>query len=173
MQGPHRPSKHQQLVEAQRYHYAWRSFPLFVMALMAGSILELASAWQPSTALQAAVWSGFASACLLWAIWLLRVRSQSNQESDDDQAARLKEEKRLQQLLLAVGSLIGLGWIGLFPASERHAVSFVLFHTGYLLISLLCLGSLKRLFLIATVPALLPIPAVIIFYQDLLVRFPM
>ncbi|MBU6285492.1 MAG: response regulator [Betaproteobacteria bacterium] len=168
MQGPHRPSKHQQLVEAQRYHYAWRSFPLFVMALMAGSILELASAWQPSTALQAAVWSGFASACLLWAIWLLRVRSQSNQESDDDQAARLKEEKRLQQLLLAVGSLIGLGWIGLFPASERHAVSFVLFHTGYLLISLLCLGSLKRLFLIATVPALLPIPAVIIFYQDLL-----
>jgi signal transduction histidine kinase/ActR/RegA family two-component response regulator len=43
----------------------------------------------------------------------------------------------------------------------------VLFHTGYLLICLLCLGSLKRLFLIASIPALLPIPAALIIYHDL------
>ncbi|NBS99489.1 MAG: hybrid sensor histidine kinase/response regulator, partial [Betaproteobacteria bacterium] len=168
MQGPHRTSKHQQLVEAQRYHYAWRSFPLFVATFTAGAILELASAWQASTALQIAVWSGFGLACLLWALWILRDRHQSSQESSDRQSASAKEEKQLQALLLAVGSLVGLGWIGLFPASERHAVSFVLFHTGYLLISLLCLGSLKRLFLIATVPALLPIPAVLILYQEMI-----
>lgn len=168
MQGPHRTSKHQQLVEAQRYHYAWRSFPLFVATFTAGAILELASAWQASTALQIAVWSGFGVVCLLWALWILRDRHQSSQESSDRQSASAKEEKQLQALLLAVGSLVGLGWIGLFPASERHAVSFVLFHTGYLLISLLCLGSLKRLFLIATVPALLPIPAVLILYQEMI-----
>lgn len=167
MQGPDRKSKHQQLVEAQRYYYAWRSFPLFIAAFAAGAALEVASAWQPSTALQAAVWSGFALVCLLWALWIHHKRAKTDRHTSELPPSETQKEKQLQHLLLAVGSLVGLGWFGLFPASERHAVSFVLFHTGYLLICLLCLGSLKRLFLIASIPALLPIPAALIIYHDL------
>jgi signal transduction histidine kinase/CheY-like chemotaxis protein len=167
MQGPDRKSKHQQLVEAQRYYYAWRSFPLFIAAFVAGAALEVASAWQPSTALQAAVWSGFAVVCLLWALWIHHKRAKTDRHTSELPPSETQKEKQLQHLLLAVGSLVGLGWFGLFPASERHAVSFVLFHTGYLLICLLCLGSLKRLFLIASIPALLPIPAALIIYHDL------
>ena len=167
MQGPDRKSKHQQLVEAQRYYYAWRSFPLFIAAFVAGATLEVASAWQPSTALQAAVWSGFALVCLLWALWIHHKRAKTDRHTSELPPSETQKEKQLQHLLLAVGSLVGLGWFGLFPASERHAVSFVLFHTGYLLICLLCLGSLKRLFLIASIPALLPIPAALIIYHDL------
>ncbi|NCX62061.1 MAG: sensor histidine kinase, partial [Betaproteobacteria bacterium] len=167
MQGPPRSSKHEHLVEAQRYHYAWRSFPLFIAAFSAGAVLELASAWQPSTALQVSVWSGFALLWLGWAVWIQRSRVKKRLLAEAETMPELGQERQLQALLLAVGSLVGLGWISLFPASERHAVGFVLFHTGYLVICLLCLGSLKRLFLVATVPALLPIPAVLLIYRDL------
>lgn len=168
MQVPQSASQHQPLIEAQRYHYAWQGLPLFIAAFGASSLLELASAWQPSISPQVLVWSGLTILWLIWAIWMQRNRPRPESGDDAIPMSDARKERQLQALLLAVGSLVGLGWVALFPTSERHAVSFVLFHTGYLLISLLCLGSLKRLFLVAAIPSLLPIPAMLILHQDLI-----
>jgi len=160
--------RRRELIESERYRYAWDTFPLFIAALCGGSALEIAASWKTSDPAAVLVWGGFITGWILWGIWLLSY----GRKPDFEALGRAGRDPRMQTLLIAVGTLVGAGWLALFPESESNSVSFVFFHTGYMVISLLCFGGVQRLFLLAILPTLVPIPLALLLTLDT-VRLPL
>lgn len=151
---PSSEARRLELIESERYRYAWDSFPLFVAALGGGSSIEIIASWKTSEAEALLVWGGFIVGWILWALWAIAF----GPKPDFEALGRAGRDPRMQILLITVGILVGSGWLALFPDNENNAVSFVFFHTGYLVICLLCFGGTRKLFLLATLPTLVPIP---------------
>lgn len=158
----------QQRIESERYRFAWDSFPLFVAALCGGSAIAMIAFWRTSEPAALLVWGAFILGWILWGLWVLIYA----RKPDFQLLGRAGRDPRMQALLLSVGAIVGAGWIALFPDNESNAVSFVFFHTGYMVISLLCFGGTQRLFQLATLPTLVPIPIALYLTIDT-VRLPL
>jgi signal transduction histidine kinase/ActR/RegA family two-component response regulator len=163
-----RSNRSRELIESERYRYAWDSFPLFVAALCCGFALEIVASWKTNDPAALLAWGGFITGWVLWSLWVLAL----GRKPDFAALGREGRDTRMQTLLIAVGTLVGTGWLALFPDNEINSVSFVFFHTGYMVISLLCFGGARRLFLLAVIPTLVPIPIALFLTLDTL-RFPL
>jgi len=166
--GTQASTRRRELIESERYRYAWESFPLFVAALCGGCSIEIVASWHTSDPADLLVWGGFITGWILWSVWLLAF----GRKPDFEALGREGRDPRMQTLLFAVGILVGVGWLALFPDNESNSVSFVFFHTGYMVISLLCFGGIRRLFLLAVIPTLVPIPIAVFLTLDT-VRLPL